>query len=83
MPLPWIQQIAVEEATGLLKKQFEDAVRRAGRVWNIVHIMSVNPRAMEASMRFYGMIMHGTSPLTRLQRELLATIVSAELRCHY
>ncbi|MBI4769321.1 MAG: hypothetical protein HY784_02630 [Chloroflexi bacterium] len=28
-------------------------------------------------------VCHGTSPLSRVQREMLATVVSAELRCHY
>jgi len=81
--MPWIEQVPVAEATGFLKKQFDGAIQRAGRVWNIVHIMSQNPVAMDASMRFYGAIMMGRSPLTRAQRELLATVVSAELDCHY
>ena len=33
--------------------------------------------------QFYVAIMHGKSPLTRFQRELVATAVSAELDCHY
>jgi alkylhydroperoxidase family enzyme len=81
--MPWIKQISLSEATGLLKKQFDAALRRAGRVWHIVHIMSVNPASMEASMRFYSTIMMGSSPLSRAQRELLATVTSAELGCRY
>jgi alkylhydroperoxidase family enzyme len=81
--MPWIEQVPVSEATGFLKQQFDAAVRRAGRVWNIVRIMSLNPRVLEASIAFYGAVMMGRSPLTRAQRELLATVVSAELDCHY
>lgn len=81
--MPWIKQIPIAEATGLLKEQFEAALKRAGRVWHIVHIMSLNPRAMRESIAFYSAIMMGRSPLTRVQREMLATVVSAELRCHY
>lgn len=81
--MPWITQIEVEKATGFLKRQFDDAIRRAGRVWHIVHIMSLNPRVMKGSMDFYGAIMFGRSPLTRVRRELLAVAVSAELGCHY
>jgi alkylhydroperoxidase family enzyme len=81
--MPWIKQVPVEKATGFLKKQFDAALERAGRVWNIVHIMSVNPLAMDASLRFYGAIMMGRSPLSRAQRELLATVTSAELECRY
>lgn len=81
--MPWISQVPVDEATGLLKREFDAARERAGRVWHIVHVMSLNPLAMHASMRFYGAIMHGRSPLSRVQRELLATVVSRELDCFY
>ena len=81
--MPWIRQKPIEEATGLLKREFDKAIRRAGRVWNILHIMSLNPRTLKSSMEFYGAVMFGPSPLTRAQRELLATVVSAELDCHY
>ena len=81
--MAWIRQIAIEEATGLLRREFDAALRRAGRVWNIVHIMSLNPAVLKQSIGFYGAIMFGRSPLSRAQRELLATVVSAELECHY
>ena len=81
--MPWIKQIAIDEATGLLKKLFEQAIKRAGRLWHIVHIMSLNPRLLDASMKFYGAAMMGASPLSRVQREMLATVVSRENGCHY
>ena len=58
-------------------------LKRAGRVWHIVHIMSLNPRVLKASIGHYAAIMFGPSPLSRVQRELLATVVSAEVGCHY
>jgi alkylhydroperoxidase family enzyme len=81
--MPWIEQEPIEGATGLLKEEFDAAFERAGRVWHIVHIMSVNPEALRDSIRFYVTIMMGESPLTRVQREMLGTVVSAELECHY
>jgi len=81
--LPWIHQIPIEDATGLLRRLFDDALKRAGRVWHIVHIMSVNPPALKDSMTLYGTLMFGESPLSRAQRELLATVVSLELDCFY
>ncbi len=81
--MPWIKQIPLDEATGLVKKQYAAAMKRAGRVWHVVQIMSLNPMALDASMRFYATVMLGRSPLTRVQREMLATVVSAELDCHY
>ena len=81
--MPWIEHIPVDAAQGLLKRLFDEALERAGRVWRIVHIMSLNPKAMRDSIKFYVTIMMGDSPLTRVQREMLATVVSAELGCHY
>ena len=76
-------QVPLEEATGALKQEYDKSIRRAGRVWNIVGIMSLNPSVMRASMQQYIAIMYSESPLSRFQRELLATVVSAELQCHY
>jgi alkylhydroperoxidase family enzyme len=81
--MSWIREIGLGEATGLLKKELDAALARAGRVWNIVQVMSLNPRVLKASMEHYGAVMFGSSPLSRIQRELLATVVSAEVGCHY
>lgn len=81
--MPYIQQIGIGEARGFLKKLFDDALERAGRVWHIVHVMSQNPRAMDASMKFYGAIMFGESPLSRRQREMLAVVTSRANDCFY
>lgn len=81
--MPWIKVFSLAEATGLLKAQYDAAIERAGRIWNIVSIMSQNPEAMEASMGMYGVLMFGPSPLSRGQREMLATVVSAHNHCLY
>lgn len=81
--MAWIEQVPIEKATGILKQQFDAALKRAGRVWKIVHVMSVNPPVLRDSIRFYVSVMMGESPLTRVQREMLAVVVSAELDCHY
>jgi alkylhydroperoxidase family enzyme len=81
--MPWIKVFAYEEATGFLKQQYDVAIKRAGRIWNIVSIMSQNPRVLKASMEMYGALMHGESPLSRGQREMLATVVSAHNHCLY
>jgi alkylhydroperoxidase family enzyme len=81
--MPWIKQISIEEATGLLKTQFDTALKRAGRVWHIVHIMSLNPRTLRDSIGFYSTLMMGESPLSRVQREMLAVVVSTVNECHY
>lgn len=81
--MPWIRVIGPDEATGFLKKQYDAALKRAGRVWRIVSIMSQNPRVLKASMDFYSALMYGRSPLSRGQREMLAVVVSAANGCVY
>ena len=81
--MAWIRIVPIEEATGLLKRLFDEALGRAGRVWNILHVMSPNPPLMEASMSFYRALLFGPSPLSRARREMLATVTSREIRCVY
>jgi alkylhydroperoxidase family enzyme len=81
--MPWIRQIPVAEATGRLKRLFDAAMERAGRVWHIIHVQSLNPQSLEASTHLYTTLLKGASPLSRAQREMLATVVSATNRCRY
>lgn len=78
-----IKIYTLAEATGLLKELYQAAIRRAGRVWNIVSVMGQNPPAMKASMEFYVILMRGPSPLSRMQREMLAVVVSSANHCVY
>jgi alkylhydroperoxidase family enzyme len=74
----------VDEATGLLKEEYDAAVGRAGKVFNIVKAMSLRPPVLKRSMELYKAIMFGAPcGLSRRERELLATVVSRENDCHY
>ena len=73
----------VDEATGTLREEYDAAVGRAGKVFNIVKAMSLRPGVLRRSMELYKGIMFGPSGLSRQERELLATVVSRENDCHY
>jgi alkylhydroperoxidase family enzyme len=81
--MPHIHVTPFEEATGLTKREYEAAVRRAGRVWNIVSIQSQMPEVMRDSLRLYRTIMFGDSRLTRAQREMIAVVTSSANDCFY
>ena len=81
--MPHIRLIDVDEATGLLEKEYEAAVGRAGKVFNIVKSMSLRPGVLKRSMELYKAIMFGPSGLSRQERELLAVVVSRQNDCHY
>ena len=78
-----LRLIDVDEADGLLKEEYEAAIERAGKVFNILKAMSLNPPVLKASMELYEAIMFGPSGLSRKERELLATVTSAEQACRY
>ena len=81
--MAYIRLIEEGEAEGLLAEQYDAAVERAGKVFNIVKAMSLRPGVLRASMALYREIMFGESGLSRKERELLATVASAEQNCHY
>ena len=79
----FLHLIGVGDASGLLEEEYDAAIARAGKVFNIVQAMSLNPGVLRASMRLYREIMFGPSALSRQERELLAVVVSRENDCHY
>ena len=81
--MAWIKLISDDEATGSLRKYFDAAIQRAGRVFGIVRTMSPNPPTLEKSMAFYIQVMKGPSGLSRREREMLATVTSNANDCYY
>lgn len=81
--MAWIRTIPPGEATGELKQHYDAAIERAGRVFNIVRLQSLNPRALGASIELYRTLLLGPSSLSRPLREMLATVVSATMGCFY
>ncbi len=81
--VPHIDLIEPDDASGPLEDEYDAAVGRAGKVFNIVKSMSLRPEVLKESMRLYRAIMFGPSELTRAERELLATVTSSANDCHY
>jgi uncharacterized peroxidase-related enzyme len=81
--MAWIKVIEPQGATGELKAEYDRAVQRAGKVFNILKIQSLNPPSLHASMQMYLATMYGPSGLTRAEREMLGTVVSWANHCFY
>ena len=81
--MAYIELVPDEEATGHLKEIYDAAIKRAGKVYNILRTMSPNPPVLEASMVLYVHIMKGPSGLSRAERELVATVTSRANECEY
>lgn len=82
--MAWIQTVDPVAAEGLLKRLYASAVKRAGKVFNVIRLQSPRPRVLRASTQLYIEVMHSdSSPLSRTQREMIATAVSRANACHY
>ncbi len=81
--MAWIRTIPPDEAEGPLRREYEAGLRRAGRVYQILQVQSLNPAVLHDGMRLYLTLMHGPSELSRLRREMIAVVVSAANRCRY
>jgi alkylhydroperoxidase family enzyme len=81
--MAWIRVIAEAEATGTLKKWYRKLIEPWGGVDNIMKIHSLNVRSLKGHHELYKAVMYGKSELTRIQREMIAVVVSAANRCRY
>ena len=82
--MAWVRTVPPEEATGLLKSLYDAAIKRAGRVFNVISLQSIRPKVLRASTMLYSEVMSGKeNALTRAQREMIATVVSRINECHY
>lgn len=82
--MAWIEVIERARAQGLLARLYDEAIRRAGRLYAVLAVQGQQPKVMQASTMLYTRAMHGPDePLTRAQREMIAVVVSRENRCEY
>ena len=64
----------------------EDEIPAADRVPdrdNILRIHGVHSRTMRQHYDLYRELMYGRGPLSRIQREMIAVVVSAQNKCRY
>lgn len=82
--MAFIKTVSLEDATGLLAQLYREALARAGKIWNVVSLQSLRPETLAASMGIYVEVMQSPrSPLSRVQREMIATAVSRANACQY
>ncbi len=81
--MSYIKTIDEEKATGKLKEVYESIAGKGRKIAHILKVQSLNPEVLESHYQFYRSIMFGKSKLNRAQREMIATVVSVENKCHY
>ncbi len=81
--MAWIRMIDEAEARGRFKKLVARIAGKSGKIDNILKIHSLNPPSLEGHYELYKTLMYGRSPLSRVQREMIAVVVSTANECHY
>ncbi len=90
MKRAWIDVVDESLADGELAEAYAVAgakpasgEREAVRVDNIIAVHSLHPQTMVDHLELYKTIMHRASGLSRIEREIMAVVVSTINECHY
>ena len=81
--MAYIDVIQHNEAEGDLKGIYDNLVKTRGKLADVHMIQSLNPESIVNHMDLYMTIMFGKSPLKRVQREMIAVVVSKNNNCDY
>ena len=82
--MAWIRVIEEDAADGALAAQYRSLIDpESGRVDNILKIHSLNLDGLRAHVALYRSAMAGTAGLPKLEREMIALVVSGLNGCHY
>ena len=81
--MPFIKVINEDEASGELKKVYNQITSARGKLSNIMKIHSLMPETMIKHLELYLSIMFSKTSLTREEKEILAVVVSKINECDY
>lgn len=82
--MSWIEIIPDDRWEGDLAPHHDRVVDpELGRIDRIMAIHSLNPAGLGAHDALYRSSMAGTKTLRKVERELIAYVVSLENECHY
>jgi uncharacterized peroxidase-related enzyme len=79
----WLRMPPEGDAPDGVQALFDKASEKLGFVPNVLRVYALRPRHLELWNAFYDELMRGESSLTRVQREMIAVVVSTINRCHY
>jgi uncharacterized peroxidase-related enzyme len=87
MPQPdHISKLGVPDAAGLdpdLQIVWKKAAEKLGLVPNVLQSYSLRPKRLRNFMAMYNELMLSPSGLSKLEREMVAVVVSSANRCYY
>ncbi len=82
--MTWIKTIATGDAGFDLRQLYEAAADpETGELDNIMRVHSLHPEGLRTHLELYAAVMRGTKSLRKVERELVALVVSQVNECHY
>lgn len=82
--MAWIRVLSEEEAGGELAELYAAmADPQTGRIDNVLAVHGLNPEGLKAHWALYRAAMSGTRGLRKVDREMIAVVVSDLNGCHY
>ena len=81
--MAYIDVISHENSENELREIYDNLVKTRGKLADVHMIQSLNPKSIVDHMDLYLTIMFGKSPLKRVQREMMAVVVSRANNCAY
>ena len=78
----WIERIGPDQAEGKLAEAYE-RISRGRPMDHILEIHTLHPQSLIDHYALYRTSMFGPSPLSRVERESIAVVVSAANDCFY
>ena len=66
-----------------VKELWAKPLEKLGFVPNVLRVFALRPQHLLAWWGYYDELLRGESGLTKVQREMIAVVVSATNRCHY
>ncbi len=81
--MPHIEVIEYDRSEGQLREIYDGIIQKRGGLASVHMIQSLNPESIVNHMDLYLTIMFGKSPLRRVQREMMAVVVSKANNCEY
>ena len=81
--MAYIETVSESNAEGRLAEHYRRFANSDGSVDNVLKVHSLNPAALLAHAQLYMQAIHAPSPVSRLEREVIAIWVSRLNGCGY
>ena len=82
-PMPYIPTIDPADASPELAALYKRVGNPDGTIDEVMAVHSLSPASLEAHFQLYVQCMHKPSPLSKLERELVGSVVSRANGCRY